>query len=178
MASFELQAFQPTAQLQIIAAVDMPDSGILQLGFWLNDPLQQVILPTPVADLPRQDFLWQHTCFEAFIGLRPHDEYREVHFSPSLAWQAYAFEEYRYPETMPPQLADDIHLLDLRQTKFGLTASINIQKFLQQYQCTMRDIFIGICAVLDTAQGQHFFALQHSSPQADFHNKRDWIYCP
>jgi len=33
-----------------------------------------------------------------------------------------------------------------------------------------------LSAVLKTSQEVHYFAMQHSSPQPDFHNKRDWLH--
>ena len=176
MASFELSAFQPTRDLSIVAAIESPASGIIQLGFWLNDPMQQIIWTDKVAGHPRLDFLWEHTCFELFIGIRDQDQYIEVNLSPSGAWQSYHFEEYRYPETMPPPLNSKIELVELKRTGFGLTATIDINLFLHHHKIAMKDLFVGISAVIQTTAKTHYFAMQHSSPEADFHNKRDWLH--
>ena len=178
MASFDLTAFQPTRDIQLIGALESPGTGIIQLGFWVNDPNQSIVWNLPAPGQPRRDFLWEKTCFELFIGVKDEDFYREINLSDSSEWQAYQFEEYRYPEFIPPVPAQDIELVSLQRTKFGLTAVMDINPFLHQQQIKMKDIYIGMSAVIDTHSTQHFFAMQHSGPIADFHNKRDWLYQP
>jgi len=69
--------------------------------------------PAPLAagEAARQDGLWRHTCFEAFLGLpaapaaapamtqavpaAPATGYLEFNFAPSGAWAAYRFDGYR-----------------------------------------------------------------------------------
>lgn len=175
MASFELSAFEVVQDIAIVAAIEIPRSGIIKTGFWINDPEQKIVWPPTQDEIGHQDYLWQNTCFELFIGVKEQDYYREINLAPT-AWQAYAFEEYRFPEDLPPQPAQDIALLELQRTPFGLTAVIDINAFLHAEQLKMSHLFLGLTAVITTAQKQHFFAMQHSSPQADFHNKRDWLY--
>ena len=109
-------------------------------------------------------------------GVRDEDFYREINLSPSQAWQAYQFEEYRYPEDMPPQPAYDIDLVQLKRTHYGMNVSLDLTDFMNQHKLKWSDLFIGLSAVLKTSQGEHYYAMQHSSSQADFHNKRDWLH--
>ncbi|KAA8731141.1 DOMON-like domain-containing protein [Acinetobacter qingfengensis] len=176
MASFELTAFQATRDIQLIGAMETPTNTIIQVGFWVNDPEQKIVWREKLAGHPRCDFLWEHTCFEIFIGFAQQDQYREINLSPTLAWQAYQFEEYRYPEQIPPLTATDIELVDLQRTNFGLTATLDLSQLLNHDQIKLQDLYFGLSAVINTAQQQHFFAMQHSSPQPDFHNKRDWLH--
>ncbi|MCH4248254.1 MAG: DOMON-like domain-containing protein [Acinetobacter populi] len=176
MATFDLISFEPTHDIQLIGAIETPGTGIIQVGFWVNDPNQLIIWDDKVAGFPRRDYLWEKTCFELFIGVKDQDIYREINLSSSNAWQAYQFEEYRYPESMPPHTANDIELVDLQRTKFGMTATLDINPFLYQQQLKSRDIYLGLSAVILTAKQQHLFAMQHSGRQADFHNKRDWLH--
>ncbi|MFB2538355.1 MULTISPECIES: hypothetical protein [unclassified Acinetobacter] len=183
MASFDLTAFDARHQqdIRLVAALenkkDADNRTQIQIGFWINDPEQAIIYPQLDENLlgKRQDYLWQNTCFELFIGIRELDDYREINLATNLTWQAYAFEEYRYPEKMPPQAANDIEVIDIQRTKFGLTALIDIQDFLNHFQISLNDIYFGVSAVIQTQQKEHYFALQHSGQQADFHNKRDWL---
>ena len=46
-------------------------------------------------DPARVDNLWEHTCFEAFIGRNGDTAYREFNFSPTGQWAAYDFSDYR-----------------------------------------------------------------------------------
>ena len=111
-----------------------------------------------------------------FVGGIAEDVCREINLSPSQAWQAYQFEEYRYPEDMPPQVAEDIDLNQLKRTHYGLNVSLDLTEFMLKHKLKWDDLFIGLTAVLNTTQGHQYYAMQHSSPSADFHNKRDWLH--
>ena len=177
MASYELNAFDRRFQaISLVGAVEQVGPYILNVGYWLRDPNQLIQFPELVASHPRQDFLWEKTCFEIFIGVKDQDFYREINLSPSQAWQAYAFEEYRYPEIIPPVTAEDIELNQLKRTHYGLNVSLDLTEFMLKHKLKWDDLFLGLSAVLNTSQGEHFFAMQHSSPNADFHNKRDWLH--
>ena len=116
MASYELNAFDRRFQsISLVGAIEQQSPYTLNVGYWLRDPNQYILWPDMVASHPRQDFLWENTCFEIFIGVQGEDYYREINLSPSQAWQAYEFEEYRYPENMPPKVASDIELNQLKK---------------------------------------------------------------
>lgn len=179
MASYELNAFDKRFQsISLVGAIEQQSPYTLNVGYWLRDPNQFIQWPNIVPSNPRLDYLWQDTCFEVFIGVKDEDFYRELNLSPSQAWQVYEFEEYRYPENMPPKPAYDIELNQLKKTHYGLNVSLDLTEFMLKYKLKWTDLFIGLTAVLKTSQGDHYFAMQHSSPQADFHNKRDWLHQP
>lgn len=177
MASFELSAFDRRFQaISVVGAIEQQSPFNLNVGFWIRDPNMLIEWPIQVASHPRQDFLWEHTCFEIFIGVHSEDYYREINLSPSQAWQSYQFEEYRYPECVPPQAAYDIELNQLKRTHYGLNVSLDLTEFMLAHELKWSDLFIGLTAVLQTAEGNQYFAMQHSSSNADFHNKRDWLH--
>lgn len=177
MASYELLAFDRNFRaVTIVAALEQQPQNILNVGFWLNDPEQRVRWPDLVTAHPRQDFLWEHTCFEIFIGIQDQDQYREINLSASQAWQVYQFEEYRYPDQSPPLAAHDIELVALSKTHYGLNAKLDLTKWLAAENIRWDDLYIGLTAVLETNNEQHYFAMQHSASQADFHNKYDWLH--
>jgi len=177
MASYELNAFDRRFQaISLVAAIEQQSPYTLNIGYWLRDPNQLIQWPDIVSSHPRLDYLWQDTCFEVFIGVQGEDFYREINLSPSQAWQVYDFEEYRYPEDMPPKTANDIELNQLKKTHYGLNVSLDLTEFMLKHKLKWTDLFIGLAAVLKTPQNEHYFAMQHSSPQADFHNKRDWLH--
>ena len=176
MASYELQAFDACQGLHLVAALETVGNCQLNIGYWLRDPEQQVLYPNLVAGHPKLDYLWQQTCFEVFIGIHGQDGYREINLSPSQAWQVYQFEEYRYPENMPPVKAQDIDLLHIQRTHYGLSASLDLSQWMHSEKLRLNDLYLGLTAVLKTAKKDHYFAIQHSGRQADFHNKRDWLH--
>lgn len=177
MASYELSDFDRRFQsISLVGAIEQQGQYSLNIGFWIRDPNQLIIYPDLVSSNPRQDFLWQQTCFEIFIGVKGEDFYREINLSPSQAWQAYQFEEYRYPEDMPPQVAHDIELNQLKKTHYGLNVSIDLTEFMLKHKLKWDNLFLGLSAVLKTSDSERYYAMQHSSPTADFHNKRDWLH--
>ncbi len=78
----------------IEAKVNNSESHALALSYTLIADINQFIIP-PVATSRRIDGLWQHTCFEAFIGMKDGPAYYEFNFSPSSEWAAYQFRAYR-----------------------------------------------------------------------------------
>lgn len=177
MASYELSAFNRRFQaISLVGAVENVSPYTLNVGYWLRDPNQLIQYPELVSGQPRQDFLWENTCFEIFIGVKDQDFYREINLSPSQAWQAYQFEEYRYPEDSPPQAAYDIELNQLKRTHYGLNVSLDLTEFMLVHKLKWTDLFLGLSAVLKTTDVEQLYAMQHSGMQADFHNKRDWLH--
>ena len=77
---------------------------------------------------------------------------------------------------MPPQAAYDIELNQLKRTHYGMNVSIDLAEFMLQHKLSWQDLYVGLSAVLKTSQGDQLYAMQHSSPNADFHNKRDWLH--
>ena len=55
--------------------------------------MSRIVLPEPIVS-KRTDELWRTTCFELFVT-DDGQAYREYNFSPSGAWAAYTFEDYR-----------------------------------------------------------------------------------
>ena len=106
------------------------------------------------------DVLWRHTCFECFLG-GAGTHYVEYNFAPDGRQRAYAFRAERVPDEnaavpapLPTVWSPNAPPLELQVT---LPA---VPKFL------------GLCAVIETADGRlHYFALQHSDNQPDFHRR-------
>ena len=176
MASYERAAVgRHFHAISVVAAIERQSPNILNVGFWLNDPEQSIIWPQIVSAHPREDFLWEKSCFEIFLGVKNQDYYREINLSPSQAWQAYQFDEYRYPEQIPPLPSHDIDLVQLKKTHFGLSASVDLTMFMSEHQLRWTDLFVGLTAVIQTNKQTHYFAMQHSGALPDFHNKHDWL---
>ena len=177
MASYELSAFDRRFQsISLVGAIEQQGPYTLNVGYWLRDPNQLMQWPELVNENPRQDFLWEQTCYEIFIGVHGEDFYREINLSPSQAWQVYQFEEYRYLEYIAPQAATDIVHNYHKRTHYGLSVSLDLTEFMLKHKLQWANLFLSLSAVLKTSQGNQYYAMQHSSPNADFHNKRDWLH--
>ncbi len=187
--SYELESLIPSRAVRIVAATELLSPYSIRVLFWLIDPEQQVIWPNMITKLnstpsvettdelgfARYDGLWQNTCFELFLGVDTQAAYREVNLSPAEVWNCYQFDDYRKPDQMPPVQAHDIQLFEIQAQPQKLHAVINVQALLEHYQCQLSDLRLGLSSVLMLKNGQsHFFALQHTGSQADFHRKQDW----
>lgn len=86
MASYELQPFKRFDAIHLVAAIE-EQGTTLNIGFWVRDPMQLIDWPEKKETSNREDFLWNATCFELFIGVKNEDFYREINLSPSESWQ-------------------------------------------------------------------------------------------
>ena len=103
MASYELSAFDRFHAVSVVGAIEQQAPHTLNVGFGFVIQINSLSGPKK-SRLIRVRILWEETCFEIFVGVHDEDYYREINLSPSQAWQSYQFEEYRYPESMPPLL--------------------------------------------------------------------------
>jgi hypothetical protein len=85
--------FPPPAGVSVSAAWEKRGSDGLAIAYHVTDPGARILWPPPATG--RTDNLWQHTCFEAFIGAEETTAYAEFNFAPSGALAAYAFSDYR-----------------------------------------------------------------------------------
>ena len=187
MASYELDSFSPYPAIRIVVATELILPASIKLLFLAMDPEQQIDWQDYATarqqrsfdqqvGYQRQDFLWEQTCFELFVGIKDQDCYREINLSPQQYWNCYAFDDYRQPAGLPPQTAQDIELISLQYGQNKLQAILNLQQFIQQQDCYLEDLKLGISSVIRLNTGkQLFYALQHSGTQADFHRRQDWV---
>ena len=117
----------------------------LNVGFGFVIQINSCLAPK--SRLIRVRIFGEETCFEIFVGVHDEDYYREINLSPSQAWQSYQFEEYRYPESMPPLAAYDIELNHLKRTHYGLNVSLDLGQFMQQHRLKWANLYLGLTAV-------------------------------
>lgn len=127
----------PCPAVRSLTGAARREGGRLMLAFRLEGDLAALAIPAAAAS-ERTDSLWDHTCFEAFVGGEG-DGYLEFNFSPSGQWAAYRFDGYRTGmaplEIAPPRIEvvrtgesldvrAEIELPDARLARAGLTAVI------------------------------------------------------
>ena len=81
MASYELSAFDRFHAVSVVGAIEQ-QAPTLNVGFGFVIQINSLSGPK-VAAHPRQDFLWEETCFEIFVGVHDEDYYREINLSLS-----------------------------------------------------------------------------------------------
>ena len=142
----------------------------LTLTFELTDPQNQVFWQKKENQIKRQDFLWESTCFEAFISTPNQTPYFELNLSPSLAWNLYRFTNYRIPNAMPP-----IRVIEPALIKFEIVDRTMIAEIdLNALQLADQEITLGLTAVIKTANSIEYLAIYHPKSEADFHDARGW----
>ncbi len=132
------------------------------------------------------DYLWEQTCLECFITDNK-TGYIEINASPNGQYAIYQFEDYRSPETLPPnRLLLDNHKnqASIEWTNRSVT-NIDAQDTYQRsfhlplaqlpYDLLSKSItaFIHPCVILYFGETALYFAMNHASP-ADFHHRQYW----
>ncbi len=166
---FSIESLSQNYRIDVILS---KDNSCLKVVFELSAPLKDLFLPVfDPSKAQRKDSLWEHTCFEIFLGQADRSDYWEFNMSPSGDWNVYAFSAYR--EGMRQE--ESIHklLLDLQvlsDEKLRLKTAINLKK-LSDFSA----IDIGLCAVVEQRGGaKSYWALNHQGAIPDFHAKGSW----
>jgi hypothetical protein len=147
--------------------------GGLHLSFELRARLDSLVIPPfDSSTAKRTDKLWEHTCFEIFIGSKDRESYREFNLSPSGNWNTYSFNSYRKGMITDPaftSLPFDVRVIPER----GLDLTIEIDNSLVPVTA---NTLIGISAVLEHSTGiKSYWAIKHPNPTPDFHAKEGWV---
>jgi hypothetical protein len=173
-------AARPRADLQVAAGVRLDSAG-LRLSYLVRGDVAALALPEPASRPGRRDRLWQHTCFEAFVGAADGDGYLELNLGPSGDWALWAFDGYRAgmraaATSAPPRLRVLRGARELRCD--ALVAADVLHGFLGAPPHPA-----GLTVVLEERCGvTSLFALRHPAERPDFHDRAGWtatVYpCP
>lgn len=155
-------------------AVDVRRStdGALALTFRLAGALARIRVPAPRA--PRiGDQLWEHTCFEAFIGLDGTAAYHELNFAPSGEWAASAFHSYRdFAGPADTSLAPRIAVCAAAEW-VALDAVVRLDRLSPRHP--RAPLRLGLSAVIEATDGaRSYWALRHPAGRPDFHHADAW----
>ncbi|HVI98430.1 MAG TPA: DOMON-like domain-containing protein [Sphingomonas sp.] len=138
--------------------------GVLRLDYLVRGAIDAVRWPEP-ARHEFADLLWQHSCFEAFVGARGDKGYREYNLSPSSQFATYAFDDHR--DGMR-NAADAIVV----EQHFSRTAEEARMRALVQLE-GLADApcwEIGLTTVIEELSGaKSLWALAHPDGPPDFH---------
>jgi hypothetical protein len=145
----------------------------LYVSFELHARLDTIVIPPfDPSTTKRTDNLWEHTCFEIFIGQKERQSYLEFNLSPSGNWNVYSFKGYRkgmITEQTITSLPFDVRIIPER----GLALTVEIDNGLAQITA---DTLIGISAVIEHSSGiNSYWATKHPKPTPDFHAKEGWV---
>lgn len=151
-------------------------TGVTLSVDWSISENQTLLIAYHVADLGncilwpdaaqgRTDGLWQHTCFEAFVGSTSTTAYAEFNLAPSGAWAAYAFDDYRagmrdLSLTSDPQITGEHADWTATIPLAGLDALLGPAPWR-----------LAITAVIEARDGaRSYWSLAHPPGNPDFHH--------
>ena len=182
---------EPAASAQLWGLAMRTASG-LRLGYrltWTPAAFTPKLQPPAAtsSDPQRMDGLWQHTCFEAFLGISGSNAYWEFNLSPSLDWNVYRFTSYRKGQQadptyacMPLQVigprsapaAGDCRLAAPR-AMLELELTCALPPDLDDLVSSSPSLDLGLSAVLEARDGAlSYWALNHPGTEPDFHDRR------
>ena len=152
---------------RVAATLWKSNSGALGLTYALEGDLARLRIPLQ-GPARRGDKLWQHACFEVFIGVAGSKEYHEFNFAPSGEWAAYAFRRYRVGA--PLAQAVDPHIL-VRAGEHRLELDAVVPFLSLPTAKPHERLRVGISAVVEDETGLlSYWALRHPPGRPDFHH--------
>ena len=152
---------------RLVASAELAAVGLLRVRYVLEADASRIRVPSPVARPGREDHLWAHTCFEAFVGSAQSPGYLELNFSPSGQWAAYGFASHR--QGMAPAALQVAPRLAVHRDagRLELEAEVLFSGMLPDG----RNVRVALSAVVeDQDGGLSYFALRHPSGRPDFHH--------
>ena len=138
------------------------------MRFRVEAELSAIVVPA-LMPCAREDHLWHHTCFEAFLSEQPGRNYLELNFSPSSRWAAYRFASYRLEIAEAAINVPDISTASSANA-FELHATIDSPGF---FALLDPDVvwYLGPAAVIEETDGtKSYWALRHPPGPPDFHH--------
>ena len=111
--------------------------------------------------------LWQHHCFELFLGEAGSTAYWELNLAPNGNWNCFGFSDYRQDQ----KESDRCELTEFSAVRRGRTyqleARILIHPALQSSDCVLS---LGAAAIIETASDLNYFSIRHGTTP-DFHHR-------
>jgi hypothetical protein len=156
------------AAVRIEVDIAQSNAGGLALTYVVHGTIGELRLP-PAAAPARGDGLWQHTCFEAFVGTAAGAAYYEFNFSPSTRWAAYRFSSHRGGMRVATEIGAPGIESQSASDRYTLQASLN----MDELSGLPRDLGwrLGLAAITeDTRGGKSYWALAHPPGKPDFHH--------
>jgi len=156
------------AATRIEVDVARPSAGSLRLSYVVHGEINALRLP-PMTAPARGDELWQHTCFEVFVGTAAGAAYYELNFSPSTQWAAYRFDSHRSGIRVATEISAPRIDVQSASERYVLQASLELKGLSGlPPDAGWR---LGLAAITeDTRGGKSYWALAHPPGKADFHH--------
>ena len=155
----------------LAARISRTSGGLIAVTYILEGQADRLLIPPPRPHAVGKK-LWEHTCFELFIGRPDTEAYHEFNFSPSGEWAVYSFARYREPAVLDASAtgADLDPELAWRSggEKLELNGLIRLDRLSPEHSDA--PLSIGLAAIIEDRNGVlSYWALTHSPGRPDFH---------
>ena len=149
------------------------DPRSLFLTYLLKGDNARIRVP-PQRTRRRADRLWEHSCFEAFVGEVGKPEYYEFNFSPSREWAALGFRDYRDGGPIDDDGLEPKIAVRREAETLEIDALICMDRLLKISQGA--SLRLGLSAIIEDTDGQlSYWALKHPPGKPDFHHPNSFI---
>lgn len=163
-----------TTGIILLGNVERVDTRTIRLIFSVADTQSSLIHgPAGITayyegnHLTRAHELWKDTCFEFFWAEKGSDAYYECNTNVFGKWNVYRFEAYRNP--MPPQETDEYAMIRIAvEGNTVMVTLVCVHDIPSKLSCTLT-------AVLNTKEGELYYALAHKGTQPDFHVRESFV---
>ncbi len=160
----------------LVSSVMRTEEGLV-FSYHLSGDMARLMVPKAQPS-ERCDRLWEHTCFEAFLGSAGCTGYREFNFSPSGQWACYDFSCYRQP------LRSDLHTAAPQITAQITDGHLKLQAVIGNdalpQDAASKPLRIGLAAVVETRDtvedNRSYWALHHPTDRPDFHHPDSFLF--
>lgn len=152
----------PCDDLIVSALAERGAGGAIALRWRVEGAVDTIVWPPAASG--RADELWRTTCFEAFVAPVNASGYVELNRSPSGAWAAYQFDDYRA----------GMREYSVIGTAFSAARGNTHAEygFATRLPGMADDWQVGLAAVIERNDGRlHYFALEHVGDRPDFHDR-------
>ena len=166
--SFELIPFNSQQSAIAITGEVVREGDRLQLQYKLTGDTSAIELPELNALPQRKDELWQHTCFEFFLGIEGEPVYWEFNLSPSGNWNIYRLSGYR----QNLQLEAGYDALPFTVLVTDSLCMLNIELELSGIVTAAQSLNLSVTAVVEEQAGPiSYWAIAHTGTEPDFHRR-------
>ena len=163
---FSLKPFELITDLAISGRVVRSQSA-LTVEYTLTGAVDDLEVPPTTSESPsRRDHLWEHTCFEVFIGIPNSTHYWEVNTAPNGDWNVYRFDDYRQAMVIEAACQNISSTWQSITKGYYLTLELPTDEWLAVDQT----LELGISTILKASNISHW-ALEHTGTEPDFHRR-------
>jgi hypothetical protein len=141
---------------------------VLVCDFALHADTSRIRMPVSYGG-ERQEELWRHTCFEAFVSAPGVPGYYEFNFSPAGDWAAYHFDDYRQGMNPVYLVHAPVLHVQVRPARLELFATVELAGLPELDPA--HQLRLALAAVIeDDAGALSYWSLQHPPGKPDFHH--------